>query len=78
MSMHMSEIIKPFNDDDLITPEEKIMGGITLKDYRNLFSFSVGTCGIFIILFLSILASLAQLFPSFVISAWLGQSFEDQ
>ena len=43
---------------DLVVPEKMIEGGIGFKDYRDLFSFSLGICGIFLYIFVSIAASL--------------------
>jgi hypothetical protein len=72
MSLKQSEIEKPSNEDDLIVPEEKISGGVGYKDYKNLFSFSSGFLGIVICAVCHVLATLTQLAPSYVISAWIG------
>ena len=43
---------------DLVVPEKRIEGGVGFKDYRDLFSFSLGICGIFFYIFVSIASSL--------------------
>lgn len=63
---------------DLVVPEKRIEGGVGFKDYRELFSFSLGICGIILYAFISIAASLLQLAPSYVISIWTSKELEEQ
>ena len=42
---------------DLVVPEEKLSGKIRMKDFQDMMSFSIGCCGIFIFVVLSILAA---------------------
>ena len=41
----------------MIVPEADILGGVRLLDYKRLFSFSYGLCGVFFMLLLFTAAS---------------------
>lgn len=60
--------VKEFEEEDdgekkkvaeLITPEEKIMGSVTFKDYVTFMNFGLGCSGIVIFLVINILAAVA-------------------
>lgn len=62
---------------NLVDEDKKVEGGISLKDYRDLFSFSIGSLGIFIFWSLAIIACLLQLVPSYVLATWSGMPLEE-
>lgn len=65
-------------DDDLVSPEIKLEGGIGLSVYRKIFSFTtIGTCGLVIFLITCIINGILQILPAYFISVWVDLSFED-
>lgn len=58
--------------------EEKFEEGVGLRDYLNLFSFSFGCWAILIYLVISILCSLLQLAPSYILVVWSSKSLQEQ
>lgn len=79
MSLKQSEKEEPANkQNDLINPEQKIEGGVTLQDYRNMLSFSKNSWASSIIIGLNLVSTLAQLMPSYIVSLWVGQTREEQ
>ena len=69
---------KEKQQEDLIVAEEKMEGGVGLKDFVNLFSFSVGSSAIVIYIILSIICAALQLAPSYILSSWTRLSQEEQ
>jgi len=63
---------------DLIVAEEKIDGSIGLKDYRNMFSFSIGSSAMVIYAIISIVCSVLQLAPSYILASWTSLDLEGQ
>jgi hypothetical protein len=74
---------KPVKDNSvsattqMITAEEKIEGGITYQDFKNMFSFSIGSSAIWIYVLLSCLVSFVQLIPSFIIAKWTALPLQE-
>ena len=62
----------------MVVEDFKHEGGITFQDYVDLFSFSIGKCGIFLYWFMSILCALLQLLPSYILATWTALPFEEQ
>jgi len=58
--------------------EKKMEGNIGLRDYMNLFSFSIGSTAIVIYFLIAIATSLIQLVPSFVLAKWTKMDLEEQ
>jgi len=56
----------------LIVSEEKLEGDVGLKDYINLYSFSLGIFSIILYVFVAVICALLQLAPSYLIAAWTG------
>lgn len=62
---------------NLIVDEEKFDDDIGFKDYKNLFSFSIGIWAIIIYGFVSITTALLQLAPSFILVTWSSMNLEE-
>ena len=63
---------------DLITAEEKDHGPVTFQDYRNFFSFSIGTSAIFIYATISIACSVLQMLPTYIVTLWTSLPPDEQ
>jgi hypothetical protein len=63
---------------NLVVEEETLHGNIGLRDYMNLFSFSIGNAAIIIYIILAVVTSLVQLIPSYVITKWTAMDLEGQ
>lgn len=61
---------------NLIVDEEKFEDDIGFKDYKNLFSFSIGIWAIILYAFVSISTALLQLAPSYVLVIWSSMTLE--
>jgi hypothetical protein len=61
--------------EDLITEEERVEGGIGYKDYKDLASFSLGQCTIWLYNLVNLMATVLQLAPSYIIAAWVNLEF---
>lgn len=68
----------PPKGKDLTIAEKMKTGDITFQDYKNHFSFSVGTIGIYLYIFVSIVCSILQLTPSYVITLWSAMPLKEQ
>lgn len=49
-----------------------------MKDYTNMFSFSIGSCAMIIYAIIAIISSILQLIPSYAIAKWTAMPFEEQ
>jgi hypothetical protein len=56
----------------------KEKGGVYFKDYIKFASFGLGWCGIFIFIVVNILAALAQIAVSWLLSQWTKQDLAGQ
>lgn len=62
----------------MVVDEIKHEGGIKFQDFVDLFSFSIGKCGIFLYIFISILCAVLQLLPSYILAEWTDLPLEEQ
>jgi len=63
---------------DLIVAEEKFEDDIGFQDYMNLFSFSIGAWAIVIYALVSILTTILQLAPSYLLVKWASMDLKEQ
>jgi hypothetical protein len=57
--------------------EEKAVGNVGLKDWLDLLSYSIGCSALVIYILLSIISSIAQLVPSYILAYWSAMSLEE-
>lgn len=62
---------------DLIVAEEKNFGAITINDYHNFLSFSLGIWAFVIFFILLLLNAVAMIAPNLWLSRWAGADFEE-
>jgi len=63
---------------DLHTAEEVEKGSVSIQDFKNLLSFSVGHWGFVLYFAISISAAGCQLFTTYWVSLWVNQDMEEQ
>ena len=64
---------------NLISPETREEGTIKLRDYRDIFSYSVlGVFGFFILFIVCSITSVLQLLPSLWLTRWVEGNLEEQ
>lgn len=82
-SMTMNKLDKKEKEDekgdDLVVPETKFEGSIGWRVYANLFSFSsMGASAFVVFMLFNLIATLFQLAPSYIISAWSNLPYAEQ
>lgn len=63
---------------DLVQAEQKFEDDIGFQDYRNLFSFTIGCWGILLYAAISVITTLLQMAPSYVLVLWSSLTLEEQ
>ena len=61
-----------------LTVAETDHGPVTMKDWKEFFSFSWGVPGMVLYMFISIAAAVTQMAPTYVLSVWTSLPFEKQ
>lgn len=69
-SVYMMEPTKQKKQENLVEEEEKVTGKVTLTDYKNYFSYSLGICGVLLYLAVCIAASISQLSVTYFLTYW--------
>lgn len=69
-SVYMMEPTKQKKQENLVEEEEKVTGKVTLADYKNYFSYSLGICGVLLYLTVCIAASISQLSVTYFLTYW--------
>jgi hypothetical protein len=62
---------------DLIAAEDKDIGGVGYKDYKNLLSFGGGCCAVFLYFFMTCICTALQLAVSYIIVMWVRLPLEE-
>lgn len=63
---------------DLIVEEDKFDEGVGVRDYLNLFSFSIGCWALLIFAIISIVSAALQLAPSYLLVIWSKKTIKEQ
>ena len=65
--------------DDLIVAEDTIKEDVGIMYFKEIFAFtSLKSCGLFVLLILTVIPVLIMISPSYIISEWASLPLEEQ